>query len=168
MTGIALSQRFFSQKRKWAGVKIPSLEPTAACLTQSDGRHHLLGCITWSEFRPYKGRRELRHPFLEFRSCNISQERRAYCCIPAPSLHPSHRTEPCHPQRWFARSRTPGSLWSKTNKFKLSKITGIFPVFASALRRSSFGGGIIPEMGWKRSEHQKLCAICAFSDKRTC
>ncbi len=54
----------------------------------------------------------------------------------------------------------------KTDKFRLSEITGIFPVFASALRRSSFGGGIIPEMGWKRSQHQKLCAICAFSDKR--
>lgn len=54
----------------------------------------------------------------------------------------------------------------ETNKFRLSEILNNFTRILIALRRSGFGGGIIPLYRWKRSQHQKLCAICAFSDKR--
>lgn len=166
---------------------------SAACSTQSDDRHHLLGCITWFEFRPYKWWCNLYHPLLECYSYNTLRPPFEVQHTPAPSLHPNHRTEPCHPQRWFARSRTPGSLtmvmfgfprlpsvemtvffsssskwWSKTNKFRLSEILNNFTRILIALRRSGFGGGIIPLYRWKRSEHQKLCVSCAFSDKRAC
>lgn len=164
----------------------------AACLTQSDGTHRLPGCITWSGFRPYKGWCNLYHPLLECYSYNTLRPPFEVQHTLAPSLHPSHRTEPCHPRRWFAPSRTPGSLtmvmfgfpripsfemraafssskwWAKINKFKLSKITGISPCLQTLWGVPASGGGNIPEMGWKRSEHQKRCGVTAFSDKRAC
>ena len=177
MTGIALSQRFFSRKRKWSRgwnsvawtdriVNLPSLEFTAAYSTQSDGIHHLRECIIWHDSRPHCSCTDLMQELLVCYSCNTWWLHSVEPHIPAPLPHPNHRTEPCQPQRWFARSRTPGSLWSKTDKFRLSKISMTLVLFASALRRSSFVGGNIPEMSWKRSQHQKLCGVTAFSDKR--
>lgn len=143
-----------------------SLEPTAVCSTQSDGRHHLLECIIWYDSRPHCSWCDLHQHKLRCYSCNTSRPPFEVQHIPTPLLHPNHRTEPCHPQRWFARSRTPGSLWSKTDKFRLSKISMTLVLFASALRRSSFVGGNIPEMSWKRSQGQKQRCINVFSDKR--
>lgn len=149
-------------------MNLVSVKLTAAYSTQSDGIHRPQECIIWYDSRPHCSWCDLYQHKLRCYSCNTSRPPFEVQHIPTPLPHPNHRTEPCHPQRWFARSRTPGSLWSKTDKLKLSKITGIFPVFASALRRSSFGGGIIPEMDWKRSQHQKQRCINVFSDKRTC
>lgn len=53
-----------------------------------------------------------------------------------------------------------------TNKFRLSEILNNFTRVLITLRRSGFGGGIIPLYRWERSEHQKLCGVTAFSDKR--
>ena len=180
MTGIALSQRFFSRKRKWASARQLAWHNQTVDITFWDVFSGLIHSLIVRLTNRYTG---FSMVGKRFSTISIPQRLR-YIRTTEQNLvildDGSHVPELWVRWRWSCsdfrdyRQLKWRQLFRRLNDEQKTTNLGcrkslIFFLCLQALWGvPASGGGIIPETRWKRSLGQKLFAICAFSDKRAC